>query len=78
MTETNDTSSAGLPPREPPEAGGHRDRPDLTDRESRELLVRLGCGLRAIVGDVLIDPIPQQFQWLIDALEHAERPRQKA
>ena len=75
MTETNDTPSPDVLPRDLPEGRGTHDGPELTDRESQELLVRLGRGLRAIVGDVLLDPIPQRFQRLLDVLEHAEKPQ---
>lgn len=75
MTETNDKFSPTPPGHDLPRGVGDHDRPDLTDRESQELLIRLGRGLRAIVGDVLLDPVPQRFQRLLDELEHAEMPQ---
>lgn len=51
---------------------------DLTDRESEELLHRIGRGVRAMVGDVLLDPLPPGFKMLLDRLEGTERSRGRA
>jgi hypothetical protein len=46
---------------------------ELTEREQDELLGRLGRGVRAMLGEVLLDPLPADFQRLLDALDKAER-----
>jgi hypothetical protein len=47
--------------------------PELSEREQEELLGRLGRGVRAMLGEVLLDPLPTDFQRLLDALDMAER-----
>jgi hypothetical protein len=47
--------------------------PDFTDREQEELLTRLGRGVRAMLGDILLDPLPPDFQRLLTVLEKSER-----
>jgi hypothetical protein len=46
---------------------------ELSEREQEELLGRLGRGVRAMFGDVLLDPLPADFQRLLEALDKAER-----
>jgi hypothetical protein len=46
--------------------------PEFSEREQEELLGRLGRGVRAMLGDVLLDPLPADFQRLLEALDKAE------
>ncbi|MFO1151493.1 MAG: NepR family anti-sigma factor [Alsobacter sp.] len=47
--------------------------PDFSEREQEELLSRLGRGVRAMLGDVLLDPLPADFRRLLEQLDKAER-----
>jgi hypothetical protein len=51
-----------------------RGRPvEMTDLELEEVVTRIGRGVRALVSDSLIDPLPQDFQRLLERLERSER-----
>lgn len=52
--------------------------PDLSEKESQELIHRIGRGVRAMVGDVLLDPLPPTFKRLLDQLEGSEKARSRA
>jgi hypothetical protein len=57
---------------------GDGHAPDLSEKESQELLTRIGRGVRAMVGDVLIDPLPPSFKRLLERLEGSEKSRGRA
>jgi hypothetical protein len=50
------------------------ESPDFTSLELEEIVGRIGRGVRAMVSDSLIDPVPREFQRLLDVLEKTEKP----
>jgi hypothetical protein len=49
------------------------ESPDFTSLELEEIVGRIGRGVRAMVSDSLIDPVPREFQRLLDVLEKTEK-----
>lgn len=52
--------------------------PDLSEKEAQELIHRIGRGVRAMVGDALIDPLPPGFKRLLERLEGSEKQNGRA
>lgn len=49
------------------------EKPALTELELEEIAARIGRGVRAMASETLIDPVPREFQRLLESLEQSER-----